>query len=139
MSTIAILKFMLSAIWFRRAYIDLDGTLLYRQRCPADVTENHLQWWIDNLGASRVIESRMRICRILHCWFGVRLYVWTNRYWHHAGVTYQSLRADANLFRYFFFSNGQKTAKYLAPGPCMDDQKKYTEAFGRWSLLVEQL
>lgn len=69
-----VLRFIASAYGAGIAYIDVDGTLVRRQR----MGDGDLDHWMANLMPRPVIFSRLAICYILH-WLGVRLVLWTNR------------------------------------------------------------
>lgn len=134
------LQFIVSAVWHRHAYIDLDGCLLERFRCPRNLGlkgEEFLQWWVDNLEPTPVVRSRLILCYVLH-YLGVRLHVWTNRWPHHASVTLAALGKHASLFVEYQYHAGRKQISRPL-GPVMDDQAIYLRNGKRYSLLVEQV
>jgi len=135
-----VLRFILSAIYLRCAYIDLDGCLLHRMRCPPELKlrgEAALEWWTANLCPTPIVIRRLILLYILRL-AGVRLYIWTNRSPKHEKVTRQALGRHMWLFSSWFYLSGGKH-KFRLWGPCMDDQEKYVKGGRGWSLLVEQV
>lgn len=131
------LKFMISAWYFGRAYIDLDGCLLHRMRCPESVpASDRLIWWTANLKPTPIVYPRLVLLYVLRV-LGVRLQIWTNRSGQHMAVTEQALGRHMWLFDDGWFCDGKKDEARLW-GPVMDDQQKYVDCGKRWSLLVEQ-
>lgn len=135
------IRFILSALRYRCAYIDLDGCLLRRMRCPPNLHLRgieHLLWWRENLSVRPIIKRRLPLLYLLK-FLGVKLYLWTNRdFWLHGQVTYQSLGTHSRLFFGHQFYDGTKIQSRV-PGPVMDDQKAYLACGKGHSLLVSQL
>lgn len=136
-----VLRFILSAIYMRCAYIDLDGCLLQRFRCPPDIRKYGpnvvLEWWTANLKPTPIVIRRLILLYILRA-CGVDLYIWTNRSPQHERVTRQALGRHMWLFSSWFYLSGGKD-KFRLWGPCMDDQEKYLRCGIGHSLLVEQV
>lgn len=135
------IRFIFDALRYRCAYIDLDGCLLRRMRCPMGTGMkgiDFLLWWRENLTVRPVIKRRLPLLYLLK-FLGVRLYIWTNRdFWLHCQVTYQSLGPHLRLFFGHQFYDGQKILSRV-PGPVMDDQKNYLACGKGRGLLVSQL
>jgi hypothetical protein len=134
-----ILKFMASAVYYRCAYIDLDGCLLKRMRCPAELNLRGvyaLLWWDKNLKPTPIIKSRLALLYVLRL-LGIELHVWTNRAPYHETVTKQALGRHVWLFQHMHFLHGIKIETKVF-GPIMDDQPAYLERGKCWGLLVEQ-
>lgn len=118
------LRFFLSAVRTRRAYIDLDGCLLERLIIPKNVPkENALEWWKANLCPTRIIRRRLFLLYVLRS-CGVRLIVWTNRAPYHDSVTRAALGRHAHLFAEWLYMEGNKHATTRV-GPCMDDDARF--------------
>lgn len=115
------IRFILCALWYRVAYIDLDGCLLHRLSVPAEVPRGQaLQWWMDNLCPTPIVRKRLALLYFLRrC--GVRLYIWTNRSPRHEQLTRDALGEHGKLFSGAHFLAGHKN-KIPRIGPCMDDQ-----------------
>lgn len=119
-----IMKFLFFAWLHRHAYIDLDGCLLQRMVMPGGMTmEQALVYWAANLGPTPIVRRRLVLCYMLRL-LGVRLYVWTNRWPQHEGITRQALGRHAWLFSGMYFMQGKKSA-CVRNGPCMDDDKRW--------------
>lgn len=132
------LKFVLSAVWYGHAYIDMDGCLLHRFRCPpGSYGEFALQWWMDNLRPTPIVYPRLVLLYVLRA-LGVRLHIWTNRSPQHKPVTRTALGRHVWLFDTQVYGAGQKAGAVLLLGPVMDDQPKYVRYGKRWGLLVEE-
>lgn len=132
-------KFILSAVAFGQAYIDLDGCLLKRMRCPPELGLrgfDALLWWAHNLKPMPIIRSRLALLYVLR-FLGVKLYVWTNRWPAHDTVTREALGVRVWLFKQFQYHDGQKILTRPF-GPVMDDQEKYLTCGVGYGLLVEQ-
>lgn len=125
-----VLRFIASAYGAGIAYIDVDGTLVRRQR----MGDGDLDHWMANLMPRPVIFSRLVVCYILH-WLGVRLVLWTNRPEEVRWGTMLSLGRHIYIFdRAEFHGSGRDpiTGKIPKPyrskyhhmptdGPVMDD------------------
>lgn len=135
------IRFIASALWYRCAYIDLDGCLLRRQRCPQNLGLKGIEfllWWRENLTIAPLIKRRLPLLYLLR-FLGVRLVLWTNRdSMMHSRVTVESLGLHLWLFREAIYYDGQKILSRV-PGPVMDDQKAYLSCGRGASLLVSQL
>lgn len=141
----AVILFIRDAVRFGCAYIDLDGTLIYRMRVPpgfqhfADNYEGDaLQWWRHNLKPMPIVKSRLALCYLLRL-LRVRLVVWTNRWPENEGVTRASLGRHVWLFSELQFHASLKGTKPRLPGPVLEDQEKYLKCGRGNSLLVKQL
>lgn len=137
-----LLLFVCSAVRHRRAYVDLDGTLLYRMRCPPTERErgymDPLAWWHSNLTVRPIVRRRLVLCYALRL-MGVRLTVWTNRYGVHQDVTVRSLGRHAWLFdRPIDYCSGMKDQVPLY-GPVIEDQERYAALGKGHNLHVRQL
>lgn len=133
------LRFILSAFWHGYAYIDLDGCLLKRFRCPGGVDAMHaLDWWRANLQPTPIVYQRLVLLYILRL-LGVKLAIWTNRQPYHEKVTREALGRHMWLFSFQFYCAGQKHKGPRLGGPVMDDQEKYLKCGTGFNLLVEQL
>lgn len=137
------LRFMFSACWHGYAYIDLDGCLLHRMRCPdrdwkGERIRDHLKWWTENLCVTPIVTRRLVLLYILRL-LGVKLAIWTNRQSYHQAVTEQALGRHMWLFSFAFYCSGQKHKSKPLGGPVMDDQEKYLDCGTGFNLLVEQL
>lgn len=135
------LRFILSALWYGCAFIDLDGCILRRFHCPRDLGLKGIEWllwWRENLPVRPLIKRRLPLLYLLK-FLGVRLYVWTNRdMLMHYGLTIESLGKHTRLFTNYNFYDGQKIMSRV-PGPVMDDQPAYLACGKGSSLLVFQL
>lgn len=142
------IRFILAAMHYRCAYIDLDGCLLKRMRCPPELRLSGipaLLWWRDNLTVRPIIYRRLILLYLLRA-LGVRLYVWTNRDRKmHDGVTRASLGKHVRLFEDFQYYDGTKimpvrwSSDGRLYGPVMDDQIKYLKRGHGRGYLVKQL
>lgn len=118
------LRFFLSAVRCRCAYIDLDGCLLERLVIPKSVPkEEALEYWKANLCPTRIIRHRLLLLYVLRS-CGVRLIVWTNRAPYHDKVTRAALGRHAGLFSGWLYMEGNKHRVFRC-GPCMDDDAKF--------------
>lgn len=135
------IRFILDALHYGCAYIDLDGCLLVRMRCPRDQRlkgVEFLLWWRDNLTVRPLIKRRLPLLYLLRL-LGVRLIVWTNRdFCMHWPVTVRSLGKHVRLFADYEFHDGTKIQTRV-PGPVMDDQKAYLACGKGRGYLVKQL
>lgn len=135
------IRFIFDALRYRCAYIDLDGCLLRRMRCPMGTGMkgiDFLLWWRENLTVRPVIKRRLPLLYLLK-FLGVKLVMWTNRdFFMHGTVTFKSLGKHAWLFTEYKFYDGQKIQSRV-PGPVMDDQKNYLACGKGRGLLVSQL
>lgn len=135
------IRFIFDALRYRCAYIDLDGCLLLRFKCPHSLGLKGIEWllwWRENLPVRPIIKRRLPLLYLLRL-LGVKLIVWTNRdkLMHH-GVTIQSLGRHRWLFSEEQYYDGQKIMSRV-PGPVMDDQKPYLACGKGRGLLVFQL
>lgn len=133
-----LLCFIFSAWLHKCAYIDMDGCLFKRMRCPLGMGANAaLAWWGANLAPTPIIRRRLVLLYMLRL-LGVRLYIWTNRWPQHKNLTRQALGRHAWLFdpQWLFFEGAKQD--FYRCGPCMDDQKKYVGTKYA-DLLVKQL
>lgn len=130
--------FICAAIKARRAYIDVDGTLVEGFKFPADgptITRlTPLEYWRYFLPALPLVKKRLPLLYLLRA-LGVKLILWTNRGDGERLVTLESLGGYVGLFTDLQFHNGTKRAPL--DGPTMDDQIKYACRPG--DLLVESL
>lgn len=135
------IRFIFDALYYGCAYIDLDGCILRRMRCPMDTGMkgiDFLLWWRENLTVRPLIKRRLPLLYLLRI-CGVKLIVWTNRdFGLHASVTFKSLGKHRHLFQGFQFHDGTKIQTRV-PGPVMDDQKNYLACGKGRGLLVSQL
>lgn len=125
-----LLRFILSAIFSRHAYIDMDGCLLQKMRMPQFRNAlDALDYWMVNLDVTPIVRRRLLLLYLLKL-FGVRLHIWTNRSLEHQWVTRCALRRHIWLFDEHYYLAGKKHL-LARKGPCMDDQAKYiVEAYG---------
>lgn len=135
-------RFICNAWACGEAYIDLDGCLLKRFRCPPHLKlygSQALVWWMENLKPTPIIYRRLALLYVLRA-LGVRLVIWTNRQCnvHHLNVTHKALGQHMWLFSEMQFRGGLKIQDILT-GPVMDDQKAYLGCGAGPGLLVEQL
>lgn len=123
-----LLLFVVTAVYRRNAYIDLDGCLLHKFSVPFNVKKNRLQWWMDNLSPTPIVKRRLWMLYLLKL-FGVKLHIWTNRSLCHAKVTQTALGKHMRLFSGVYFMGGKKD-ELPRFGPCIDDEPKYVIRFG---------
>lgn len=136
------LRFIRDAVLCGCAYIDLDGCLLKRFRCPKELKlsgARALIWWMENLAPTPIVYRRLALLYVLRL-LGVRVIMWTNRTQclHHLNVTHKALRRHMWLFAEMRFRDGQKIMDRV-DGPVMDDQPAYLKCGIGPGLLVEQL
>lgn len=135
------IRFFLSAVRYRCAFIDLDGCILRRMRCPRNLGlkgVEFLLWWREHLSVQPIIRRRLPLLYILRI-MGVKLIVWTNRDASlHSNVTLQSLGIHARLFSDIRYYDGTKIQSRV-PGPVMDDQINYLACGKGHGYLVTQL
>lgn len=137
----AVIRFIFDALRYRCAYIDLDGCILRRMRCPQNIGLKGIEfllWWRENLAVCPLIKRRLPLLYLLRL-LGVKLVMWTNRdFFMHGTVTFKSLGIHAKLFSEYKFYDGTKIESRV-PGPVMDDQKAYLACGKGRGLLVSQL
>lgn len=137
---IRLIRFILAARKWRRAYIDMDGTLLHRMQVPAHI-QDKLAWWHANLCVRPVIKRRLPLLYFLRYVLGCELRIYTNRSIHHTDVTLESLGKHWRLFKdadFHIFDGGDKHERILH-GPVMDDYQVYVDCGQGAGLLVRQL
>lgn len=129
-------KFFITAIKYRTAYIDLDGCLVRKMKIPTYIKgRDVLDWWMENLAPTSIVYHRLLILYLLRM-CGVTLIIWTNRQMYHVVVTHKSLGKHMWLFACSYYLAGNKY-HYHRVGPLMDDQIRYIHREGDW--LVKQL
>lgn len=138
------IRFIFDAVRYRCAYIDLDGCILRRFKCPHSLALQGIRgvgwllWWRDNLPVRPVIKRRLPLLYLLRL-LGVRLVAWTNRdQGLHHEITRQSLGFHNWLFAEFQYWDGTKILT-RTKGPVMDDQPKFLACGKGRGLLVSQL
>lgn len=137
------LRFIVSAIWHRRAYIDFDGTLsrtvLVGESFVAGGDNTFLSEWqrkVNSIHRTRLVMRHILLLLALRA-FGVNLYLWTNRGSEMRAATLRSIGGWRWLFDGVQFYSGEKSKSMPGFGPIIDDEAKYVALSPVWgSLLV---